>query len=322
VRTTIRVSLGAVCIGLTGCNALDTLGLHSVAAENLEQLGTLKANAVVAATAAGAASPTNKDIVGAIVVDSETKCATFADHLVLHENTANTALDVATTVFSALGTLFTPLATVHAMTAAASITSGSKTAIDTDIYAKATIANFAQAIQVTYYTDIGNYLNNLNAADEKNISPQIEYAKITTIHRECGLAPAEASISAALQPTQTQATTLAASYAVKGGDTTVAIAAALMASINSMPAFKNAGVSASQQSPSVLVLNAPATAPVSWSTTVASAAGAAAGTETATVTTKSGVTTLTVGGTITSNDTITLTGAVQPSQVVVPGHKP
>jgi len=48
--------------------------------------------------------------------------------------------------FSALGTAFTPISTVHALTAGASITSGWKTAVDSDIYAKLTIQNLVLAL--------------------------------------------------------------------------------------------------------------------------------------------------------------------------------
>lgn len=316
-KALISVLLSTVC--LCGCNALQDVNqsmLHRVAAADLEPLSD--AGKGITGT------PTNTQLVGALVVDSETKCARFANGLVLNENVVNTGLDITTTVATALGTLFTPLATVHAFTAAGSITSGSKTAIDSDIYAKMTIANFAQAIQVTYYADMAKYVDNvsgMSSADQAKLMPEFEWVKIQHIHRECALAPAEYSISAALTPSQAQTSQLTVAYTVKAGDSTTGIATALLNSINTTAAFQKAGVTATQQSPNspnnVIILNAPPTTPIEWSTNVSTG-----GSEKLGVNTTGGVTTLTVDGTSGANDVLTVTGALQPAQTVVPGHKP
>lgn len=139
-----------------------------------------------------------KNYIGVIVNDSELKCGKFMNGLVLAENGVNTGLDIGTTIFSALATAFSPLATVHALTAGATISSGSKTALDADIYAKATIGNYDQAIQSTYYKSIADYLNTLTNSTQE-ITLSIEVDKIRTIHKECSLASAQASISSTLQ---------------------------------------------------------------------------------------------------------------------------
>jgi hypothetical protein len=141
----------------------------------------------------------NKTFIGLVLNDSEQKCGRFVNGLVLASNSTNVGLDMATTVFTALGTAFTPVATIHALTAAGSISSGWKTAIDADIYAKATIANYAQAVQATYYTDLGKYTVDLTLMDDRQVTASIEVAKIRTIHKECSLAAAQASIAATLQ---------------------------------------------------------------------------------------------------------------------------
>jgi hypothetical protein len=138
--------------------------------------------------------------VGLIVQDSATKCGAFVKQLVAAETGTDTALDLLSTTFSALGTAFTPIATIHALNAAGTIASGSKTAIDSDIYAKASVANFIQAIQSTYYKDLQSYWKNFEAApDNPPVNLPGEVMKIMDVHAECSLASAQAAISATLK---------------------------------------------------------------------------------------------------------------------------
>jgi hypothetical protein len=136
---------------------------------------------------------------GQVVWDSMKKCNDFMAQLVVAENTSNTALDMSTTVFSALATAFSPLSTVHALTAGATITSGWKTTIDTDIYAKAGIATYAQAISVTYYKDMRAYLGTLENEQVATVTPALEIPKIQSIHQECSLAAAQMTVNSTVQ---------------------------------------------------------------------------------------------------------------------------
>ena len=148
----------------------------------------------------------NKTYIGLLLNESENNCGKFVNGLVLISNSTNTTLDGLTTVFTALGTAFTPIGVVHGLTAAGSISSGWKTAIDTDVYAKQTIANYALAIQTGYYTDLQGYITDLGkVTDDSSIILPIEVAKIRTIHRECSLATAQASLSSTIGPTTTGA---------------------------------------------------------------------------------------------------------------------
>jgi hypothetical protein len=229
----------------------------------------------------------HKTYLGGVVNESEYFCGKFLNGLVLAENTTNVGLDIMTTVFTALGTAFTPLATVHALTAAGSISSGTKTAISSDIYARATIANYAQAIQASYYSDMKIYVDALTAANDDSLVPSIEVSKIRTIHKECSLASAQATISSTLQTppttgasvtTQTvtvtgstgtftvtanppaPGTTISVAYTAARGDTASTIAAKLVLLINNDTNFQHAGITAALVSgaPTNLVLRAPA----------------------------------------------------------------
>ncbi len=141
---------------------------------------------------------------GLIVRDSEQKCDAFLSRLSLGEVTTNSSLSVLTTVSAALGAVFTPLAVSHAFSAAAAITSGSRTDIDTNIYESQTIDLFAKAIKDSYYTGIGayqQYLDNTVADSTKSFNVGVEVGRIEALHAECSLASAEASINAALKAT-------------------------------------------------------------------------------------------------------------------------
>jgi hypothetical protein len=209
-------------LGASGCGlqqqALQSTTGYGVAAEQLDPT-------LVEAALKNTAQD-NVAVVARLIDDSQKKCSDFLNRLVLAETGTDTSLDIFTTVFAALATAFTPLATVHGLTAAAAISSGSKTAIDSDIYAKASIAHFAQAIQSTYYQDMGNevlYIGAL-ANDPTLINPAIELNRIRPIHKECALASAEAAISASLQPSaqaagpSTSALTVTVNGAAKKND--------------------------------------------------------------------------------------------------------
>jgi hypothetical protein len=141
----------------------------------------------------------NKEYLGRVITESEYNCGAFLNGLTLASNTTSTTLDGLTTVFSALGTVFTPLLTVHALTAGASISSGWNNVIRSDIYAQRTVENYAQAIQSTYYDAIQKYNVALGIADENTIVLSSEIAQITAIHRSCTLPSAQGTITTALQ---------------------------------------------------------------------------------------------------------------------------
>ncbi|CAJ3149691.1 Uncharacterised protein [Burkholderia pseudomallei] len=137
--------------------------------------------------------------VGRIIFDSETKCAQFLADLAAAENSSNAGLDMTTTVFSALATAFVPISTVHSLTAGATISSGWKTAIDTNIYAKASIANYAQAIQLTYYKNIKTIIDSLSDDPDAKVNASRLLAQIQEAHQGCSLAAAQLTVSQTLQ---------------------------------------------------------------------------------------------------------------------------
>ena len=134
------------------------------------------------------------EYLGSVVTQSEQNCSNFLGALTGDQAGANTFLDIAATTASALSTAITVQATKSALSAASSIASGSKTAIDTDVFAKAAASDFATAIQGTYGKDIQAYTDSLPKLSDPLIVSN-ELAKIQSYHAECSLAAAESAIA-------------------------------------------------------------------------------------------------------------------------------
>jgi hypothetical protein len=215
----------SLAVALSACSTVKNLarnGSYGVAAANLDS--SLVKNAQGAGT--------SKAPLYILIANSEDNCNAFVNGLISAETGTNTSLDVTTTALNALATAFTPLGTVHSLTAAAAITGGWKTAIDSDIFSKATAANFAQAIQSTYYKSLQTEVASLRAAQTSDVDGAAEVTVIKSIHAQCALGPAESSITAALTPSQngaagvntTTTTSVTLGGTIKPGDTVTLVA--------------------------------------------------------------------------------------------------
>jgi hypothetical protein len=126
------------------------------------------------------------------------------NRLVLSRNTVDTAGDIISAGLSGVGALVTPLSAAHALSGAATFVTGSKAAIDADIYAKASLSSFQTVVQNTYFKYMRDYTDKLPGLSENDLVVSNEIAKIESIHATCGLAPAVASIEAKINlPTET-----------------------------------------------------------------------------------------------------------------------
>jgi hypothetical protein len=187
--------IGVIATGLTGCGILT----HVVKKQDPILVAASDLDSGKIANLLSAKTPDDRlSAIGSVVDDSVSKCITFMNGLVLIENTTNTGFDMATTLFSALATAFTPLSTVHGLTAAATVSSGWKTAIDSDIYAKATVANYSQAIQASYFKQLSDYVSTLEKTPRDQVVAGLELTKIRSIHVECSLAAAQSAIAATI----------------------------------------------------------------------------------------------------------------------------
>ncbi len=89
-------------------------------------------------------------------------------------------------------TVCTPLNTVHGLTAGAAVVTGSKIAVNADIYGKASIANFSSALTGSYFKSIDAYNDALPKLTGVELS--VEINKIQSIHATCTLAAAKSAI--------------------------------------------------------------------------------------------------------------------------------
>ena len=159
-----------------------------------------------------------KEYLGALVVDSYKKCNRFVTQLVRYQAGVNTTGDVITTVLSGVATAVSPISVAHALSAASTIAGGTKTAVDADLWAKATGANFAQAINSTYYVKMPKYADGLPDLNPDKLVLTNEVGRLIAIHNQCAVASAETTIQTALAPPST-ATQGASSQSTPGNET-------------------------------------------------------------------------------------------------------
>jgi hypothetical protein len=192
---TIPVTFLALC--LAGC--VDNLGpKFQLAAKPLRPLNELN-------IPSGAS---NSDIVNSMVQDSQAKCADFVNSMFAQTSDADFGLDALETITSALGTVFTPIAVTHSLSAASAVIGGVKSSISADYLNSVAINNITQAIQSTYGADMKSYIAWLDTKPVA-IDVQTERSRLESYHNQCSLSAAEGSIGSTLQPSppQTPSTT-------------------------------------------------------------------------------------------------------------------
>ncbi|MGF6238579.1 hypothetical protein P3T42_000304 [Paraburkholderia sp. GAS38] len=210
--STINKGISVVaCVLLSGCGTLLS-GLNA-ASSNLVSAEPLKIDQTALQTAEvctdTGASTCRKNFIRGVVLDSMMKCQKFANQLVLTENTVNTSGDIATTILTALGTVFTPITTIHAMTAGATVVSGSKSAINANIYAKASISSMQSALDKVYTQPMLAYITALkNAGSDSAIDVGSEVLNVQMLHGNCALAEAEIFINGTVSSASPQTVNL------------------------------------------------------------------------------------------------------------------
>ena len=185
-----------LAVSVAGCSTLPVK--YRLAAEPLMGVPEkLPCGAYVSERYAGL---NNLEVVHLIVQDSQKKCSDFVDSMFAENAGTNTALDSLSTLSSALATVFTPIAVTHSLSAAATLFSGVKSSVSANYLNTMAIGHVAQAIQVTYSSDMQKYIGYLNTADPGKIDVIAERSRIESYHNECSLAAAEGSIDSTLTP--------------------------------------------------------------------------------------------------------------------------
>ena len=148
--------------------------------------------------------PTNKAQLLASIADSYQKCGVYKRTLLFGSRASNFGFDVLTTTFSALATAFKPVATIHSLTAAATITSGSKTALDADVYMNATAPLMAEALSQSYDDKMQALHDEIASEGDGRLTH--DFSEIERIHESCSLSQALVALQT-LQSKASAATT-------------------------------------------------------------------------------------------------------------------
>lgn len=156
---------------------------------------------------------------------SYNNCEDYKRLLLLSSRSSNLTFDVLTTIFGALGTVFTPISTVHALTAATSISSGTKASLDADVYQNATAPLMVQAIQQTYNVQMDALLKQVETMPDASTGPS-----------DGGKAPSAPAAKSPVAPAAADAPAVPAPAAAKGVTTAPAAASAKPVADQTAPA--------------------------------------------------------------------------------------
>lgn len=207
---------------LAGCGAMQENVAHAVAAPPLELDATFGGNvgsycgAVAKGWQVGGKPPASPAIaspttacVQSVIHDSLTKCQGFINRVVGDQIGWDTGLDIAGLAGSTIGAVVAPASVARGFSAASSIFTGSRTAIDTDIYAKAARGNFSKAIQASYYKQMIALRDDMTKNPSNYTAPAAAESAIDSVvtnHAACTLDAAEAAITATVSSAATPGT--------------------------------------------------------------------------------------------------------------------
>jgi hypothetical protein len=127
------------------------------------------------------------DFLGLAVAESMENCGNFVATLTAGQAGFNTASDVTSIVLSGLAAVFTPTATVRALSAASSIVQGSQAAVNSEFYQQLTLVLFVQQINDSYYGRIANFRGRLAGTGASRAQFFAAVTELQEIHRECSI---------------------------------------------------------------------------------------------------------------------------------------
>jgi hypothetical protein len=183
-----------------------------------------------------------------VVVDSESKCLAFLNGVIIAENSVNTTGDVVSTALTAAATVLKPITAVHGLTAGATLATGTKTAVNANIYAKASIANFQTALEKSYFKSISDYLTALPNLKGSGFLVTAEVAKLESIHATCTLAAAESSIASTIA-SPTNAPAKPTGLAAKAFDSAVQLTWSSVADATSYNVYRGTSANGEAKTP-------------------------------------------------------------------------
>jgi len=127
------------------------------------------------------------DFLGLAVVDSLEKCARFVSTLTASQATGNTVGGVTSIVLSGLAAVFTPAATVRALSAASSIVQGAQAEVNSEFFQQLTLVLFVQQINKSYYERLGQFRATTMSGELSRPRFVAALTELQEIHRECSI---------------------------------------------------------------------------------------------------------------------------------------
>jgi hypothetical protein len=142
-------------------------------------------------------------MIGNMAVDSATKCAIFVNGLGSTGRITDSFFDILTTTLAGLGAILTPVNTVRALSGAAAISSGTKTALDADVFGQKTAPAIVGQININYAKALKEVVQK-SKDDNIGWPPPLAASEMITAHNQCSLDAALFSLNTALGKSQAQ----------------------------------------------------------------------------------------------------------------------
>jgi len=131
------------------------------------------------------------------IADSYANCSAYKRRLILGSRGADAGFDIATTALSTIASVVSPVAIVHALTAATAFSSSSKSAVDADLFENATAALMVKSLQKTYDAQM---LTLQGKIEEEMLSPIEDLSDVVRINQLCSFTESLANIEASPSP--------------------------------------------------------------------------------------------------------------------------
>jgi len=273
MRQSINVTAVALlCVSLGGC---ETLGLDKTIPL---AAGPLKAPCVCLGdkkTCDGEPDPNHPracavDQAYDLVQDSVGRCSQFVTAIFGRIAATNAGLDILSLALSTIAGITVPIRDAHILSAGSAIATGAKTSIDTQYLGTLQISHIIQTIQSSYYPHMADYVAGLNSRVQRDqyINFNAERANILSIHAQCSIPVAEASMSATLKvgdsPSAPQPTVFSVSLQLPAGATASQSASIVASAISGSEDAQAAGITAVPDAGKGVVTITTGTTAYSW----------------------------------------------------------
>lgn len=196
------IPLAMVLLLLPGCGEIrDVLRKNNEGVVAVRPLDEKLYGAPMDAAIADKSGYMRNIMLGTMAVDSATKCAIFQNGIGTSSRVTDGFFDVMTTTLAGLGAVFTPVSTVRALSASAAISSGTKTAIDANVFGFKTAPTIVGQINTHYKKGLDDLVVKTKLSADQWPAP-FAAAEMISLHNTCSLDAALAAMNIELGKSQ------------------------------------------------------------------------------------------------------------------------